>query len=123
MTKCDCEAKGGLKLIFSCSGASEVGEITDRAARKLTKDNIGKMFCLAGLGGKVSGIVRTTEAARKIVAIDGCPLSCAKKTLENSGITQFTHLPISEIGVNRSDAKIDDETINKVCDKVKQLLA
>ncbi len=39
------------KLIFACSGAADVGAIADQAARKLTRDGVGKMFCLAGIGG------------------------------------------------------------------------
>ena len=32
------ECTGGDKLIFACSGAADDGEISDRAARKLTRD-------------------------------------------------------------------------------------
>ena len=49
------------KLIFSCSGAADVGEISDRAARKLSAEGAGKMFCLAGVGGRVSGIMASTQ--------------------------------------------------------------
>jgi len=81
-TSCGCACSGGsngLKLIFSCSGAADVGELADQAARKLNREGAGKMFCLAGIGGQVSGIVKTTEAATSILAIDGCALECAKK--------------------------------------------
>jgi uncharacterized metal-binding protein len=63
---------GGPRLIFACSGAADVGEIADRAGRELTKNGLGKMFCLAGVGGRVGGIMKTTESADKILAIDGC---------------------------------------------------
>ena len=76
---------GGTKLIFACSGAADVGAVSDRAARKLTGDGAGKMFCLAGVGGRVSGIMKTTEAAEQILAIDGCPLDCVKNCLEQAG--------------------------------------
>ena len=65
-------------LIFACSGAADVGAIADRAARKLTANGAGKMYCLAGIGGRVAGILKTTEEAEKILAIDGCPLDCTK---------------------------------------------
>ena len=48
MSEANCCAKGANTLIFSCSGAADVGEIADRAARKLTRERMGKMFCLAG---------------------------------------------------------------------------
>jgi uncharacterized metal-binding protein len=90
-TSCGCSCSAGPNLIFSCSGAADVGELADRAARKLTKNGIGKMFCLAGIGGQVSGIVKTTEAASSILAIDGCALECAKKSLEIAGFTKLNN--------------------------------
>src|SRR4030042_3189527 len=88
---------GGPTLIFACSGAADVGEIADRAARKLTKEGVGKMFCLAGIGGRVSGIMKTTEAASKILAIDGCTLNCAGRCLEEAGFTEFEHLELADL--------------------------
>lgn len=64
-------------MIFSCSGAAFVGTVADQAARKLSRDIAGKMFCLAGIGGQVSGIVEKTEAVTSILAIDGCDFECA----------------------------------------------
>lgn len=68
-----------VKLIFACSGGADVGHLSDLAARKMMKDGCGKMFCLAGIGGDVEGIIKTTQDADKILAIDGCPVDCAKK--------------------------------------------
>ena len=45
-----CACGSAPKLIFACSGAADVGAIADQAARKLTKDGAGKMYCLAGIG-------------------------------------------------------------------------
>jgi len=79
---CGCSCNGAaLKVIFSCSGCADVGELADQSARKLTRDGAGKMACLAGISGKVSGIVKSAEAAQSILAIDGCPLDCTRKTL------------------------------------------
>ena len=92
---CACDAAP--KLIFACSGAADVGHISDLAARKLTAEGVGKMFCLAGIGGRVSGILETTRAAAAILAIDGCTLDCARKTLEEAGFTQFEHLRVTDL--------------------------
>jgi uncharacterized metal-binding protein len=43
--------------VFPRSGASDVGGLTDRAARQMTLDLEGKMYCLAGIGGRVQGIM------------------------------------------------------------------
>ncbi|MCL5268982.1 MAG: putative zinc-binding protein [bacterium] len=111
------------KLIFACSGAADVGSVADQAARKLTREGKGKMFCLAGVGGRVSGIMKTTEAAEAILAIDGCPLNCVKQSLETAGFTNFKHLQMAELGLAKGQTPVSDEAIAKVADKGAELLA
>ena len=105
---------GGPKLIFACSGAADVGEISDRAARKMSKDGIGAMFCLAGIGGQVEPIMQKTKSASKILAIDGCNLDCVKKCLELGGFTEFAHLRITDLGMEKGNSPATDENIAKV---------
>jgi len=112
MTSCACG--GSPTLIFSCSGAADVGELADLCARKLSREKVGAMFCLAGVGGRVSGIVATTEAAERILAIDGCALNCARKTLEEAGIKNFKHLMLGDIGFVKGQTKVSDESVAKV---------
>ncbi len=105
------ECAGGEKLIFACSGAADVGEISDRAARKLTRDGLGRMFCLAGLGGRVPAIMDKTRAASRILAIDGCSLDCAKKTLEQEGVTRFGHVRVTDLGMEKGQSPVTDENV------------
>lgn len=114
---------GGTKLIFACSGAADVGAIADQAARRLTKEGVGKMFCLAGVGGRVSGIMKTTEAAEKILVIDGCPLDCAKKSLDQAGFVKFEHLQLAALGLEKGKSPVSDDAVAKVAARGKQLLA
>jgi len=111
------------RLIFACSGAADVGKLSDLAARELTAAGAGKMFCLAGIGGRVSGIMATTEAAQAILAIDGCPLDCAKKTLENAGFTKFEYIRLSDLGMEKGKTAITDEAIAQVVGLGKSRLA
>jgi uncharacterized metal-binding protein len=111
------------KLIFACSGAADVGKLSDLAARELTAAGAGKMFCLAGIGGRVSGIMATTEAAQAILAIDGCPLDCAKKTLENAGFTKFEYIRLSDLGMEKGKTAVTDEAIAQVVGLGKSRLA
>jgi uncharacterized metal-binding protein len=110
--------RSGPKLIFACSGAADVGEIADLAARKLNKEGSGKMFCLAGIGGCVEGIMKNTEAAKELVAIDGCPLDCAKKTLERGNFNEFMHVRLTDIGLEKGASAVTDENIKKVTEAV-----
>jgi uncharacterized metal-binding protein len=111
------------KLIFACSGAADVGKISDLAARQLTAEGAGKMFCLAGLGGRVTGIMETTRAAAAILAIDGCPLDCAKKTLEQAGFTKFDHVRLSDLGMEKGKTAATDEAVAEVAKLGRQRLA
>ena len=52
--KCECYAAP--RLIFPCSGTSDVGAISDMAARRLTLEGTGRMSCLAGLGSRTPGL-------------------------------------------------------------------
>jgi uncharacterized metal-binding protein len=114
---------GGPKLIFACSGAADVGAVADQATRKLTKEGVGKMFCLAGIGGGIDGIIKTTQAAGKILAIDGCPINCVKATLEKAGFSKFEHLQLADLGLEKGKSPATEENIAKVAAKVTQLLA
>jgi len=113
---------GGPKLIFACSGAADVGAISDSAARKITKDGTGQMFCLAGIGGMVEPIMEKTKSASKILAIDGCGLDCVKKTLEQGGFNEFIHMRVTDLGMEKGKSPASDENIKKVCEKGTELL-
>jgi uncharacterized metal-binding protein len=111
------------KLIFACSGSADVGEITDKTARKLMRDGAGRMFCLAGIGGRVSGIMKSTESASKALAIDGCPLSCAKNCLEQAGFSDFEYLNLADIGMQKTKTEVNDENISIVAQKAAEKLS
>jgi uncharacterized metal-binding protein len=100
----ECACTRAPKLIFPCSGAADVGEIADRAARSITKEGAGNMHCLAGIGGRVSAIVASTGAASKILVIDGCPSGCAKRTLEAAGFNSFEHLRVTDLGMEKGNS-------------------
>jgi uncharacterized metal-binding protein len=113
---------GGPVLIFSCSGAADVGEISDKAARKLTKEGAGSMFCLIGVGGRVEPILKKTASASKILAIEGCNLDCVKLTLELTGFNNVIHMRVTDLGMEKGKSPANEENINKVVAKGKELL-
>lgn len=121
--KCSCETGGKTVLIFACSGAADVGELSDRVGRRLGKEGCGKMYCLAGLGGDVSGIVASTREASKILMIDGCPVDCGRKTLQRSGFKDFAYLRITDLGFTKGKCPINEESIQKVSEEGVKLLA
>ena len=109
---CSC----GTKLVFACSGAADVGAVADQAARKMSRDGTGKMFCTAGLGGKVPAIIETAQAACCIVALDGCPADCVKLSLENAGFSEFIHLRVTDLGFEKGKTDVSDDTVTQVAE-------
>ena len=98
--KCLCEPSE--ILIFPCSGGSNVGQIANQAGVKLTQEGMGRFFCLAGIGAHVSGMVESTKAGKILVAIDGCPVACAKKTLEHAGFNIDEYVQVTDLGIEKN---------------------
>lgn len=113
---------GGQALIFSCSGAADVGAISDLAARKLTSQGAGKMYCLAGIGGRVQGIMKATKKASQILAIDGCPLDCVKLCLVQAGFLKFDHMRVTELGLKKGESPASGENIAAVIGAAREKL-
>jgi len=90
--------------------------IADQAARKLTKEGKGKMFCLAGVGGRVPGIMKSTQAADRVLAIDGCALDCAKNCLEQAGFKKFEFVRLTDLGMEKGKTPVTEQSIRKVAE-------
>ncbi len=113
----ECACGKAPDLVFACSGGSDVGEIADRSARRLAAGGSGKMYCLAGVGGHVPGILKTTEAAGSVLVIDGCPVDCGKKILEHAGISGFRHVRVTDFGIEKGKSPATDERITMVVER------
>ena len=110
------------KLIFPCSGAADVGEISDKAGRLLTKNGAGKMYCLAGIGGQVDGIVKTAKSAAKILIIDGCQVECARLCFEKAGISDYEHMLVTDLGLEKGKAAATVDNIALVVTEAQKRL-
>ncbi|MBF0363381.1 MAG: putative zinc-binding protein [Oligoflexia bacterium] len=119
---CGCSCDSEITVIFPCSGSADVGELSDRLARKLTKKGRGQMSCLAGIGGNVSGMVQAAKSADKILVIDGCPVNCAKKTLEQKKIKKLTHFVVTDNGFTKGKSKVSAGSINTLLKRCLEVL-
>lgn len=88
-------------LLFPCSGGANVAEISDRAARELMFSGTGTMFCLAGLGADIQGMVQAARDADLNLVIDGCPLACGRRIFDRHGIVNFRHVVVTELGIEK----------------------
>ncbi len=65
-------------MILACSGASNVGQLSNQAAVELTREGFGQMFCLAAIGAHLEKFVRYARNVPSMVAIDGCSVGCIR---------------------------------------------
>jgi uncharacterized metal-binding protein len=120
---CSCSDESGpTALVYPCSGAADTGAIADRAARLLDLEEKTWMSCLAGIGGRVSGLMANAAAAPALLALDGCPHDCAKKTLELAGFTNVRHLRVTDLGFKKGHSPVTEDAIRQVADATAALL-
>ncbi|WP_321420711.1 putative zinc-binding protein [uncultured Methanomethylovorans sp.] len=119
--KCACEA--AIVGLYACAGGSNVGQMANRVAVDLTKKGKGKIMCTVGIGGNVPGILKSTEGTDEIVAIDGCPLVCAKKSLELAGFIVDKSIVITEMGMKKGGKlDLEEAEVNEIMAKVESVL-
>lgn len=118
----DCCATNGNIMILTCSGGSNVGQLSNQAAVELTQEGFGKMYCLAGVGGLLSGFVQSAKDTPQMVAIDGCSVGCAKAILEHAEVPVKSYLMVTDLGIEKNhDFNLKKAEIDKVKEAVKNL--
>ncbi len=124
MTKCQCSTSSpDTTLIVCCAGASDLGAITERATRELMRDKVGKMLCLAAVSAQEPEYLEKARNACAILAIDGCKVHCALKTLQREKIHGAVHLDIEAMGFVKGETPVSTRNVHQVADRAKQLLA
>ena len=91
----------GLPLVYACSGCSSAAQMANHLALRLDRAGVAEMSGIAGVGGGVTGLVRTAQGGRRILVLDGCALTCAAACLANAGVAADTRLVLSEHGVEK----------------------
>ena len=110
------------RLIFCCSGASNVGIISFRAAIRLAQEGFGAFSCIAGIGSKNPPMIRAAKSAGERVVIDGCPIGCARKIMDANLIQVDRYLIVTEVGIDKTHGlDIEDSDIETVVNEVKCL--
>ena len=118
-----CSCQGGVKMVLACAGASNVGQLTNEAAKRLDEAGTASYFCLAGVGGHISGMVESVKGADKILVLDGCDVACAKKTMEAADIREFEYLVVTELGIEKvHEFKMPEEQLRVVEEKAAEML-
>jgi len=121
---CSCGAEGKTRIIYSCSGiGSNVGQLANAAACRLASDGYGGGSCLAGIGGGIEKLVGVGKAADERIVIDGCPVACAKKIMDDKRLRIDLYVMITELGIIKTPGPAFDENdVQTVIDAVRKPL-
>jgi len=121
---CNCGAEGKTRIIYSCSGiGSNVGQLANAAACRLASDGYGGGSCLAGVGGGIEKLVGVGKAADERIVIDGCPVACAKKIMDDKRLRIDRYVMITELGIIKTPGPAFDENdVQTVIDAVRKPL-
>ena len=68
----------------------------------------------AGVAGRVDPLMKGTASAETILAIEGCPMDCTRKTLEQAGFKVTQHIRITDLGLVKGQSPATDENVDKV---------
>jgi uncharacterized metal-binding protein len=109
------------RLIFCCSGASNVGVVSFQAAIRLAQEEFGVFSCIAGIGRKNPPMIRAAKSAGERVVIDGCPIGCARKIMEMNQIPVDRYVIATELAIDKThDFDIENSDIESVVKEVKR---
>lgn len=109
--KCLCGA--GDYVVMACSGASDVGQISDLVARKLQDNGVRKMNCLAVVGAGIEKSIDNFKT-KELLIIDGCPVECGKRMMEQHNVMNYKYLRVTDLGLEKGKTPVNQENINKV---------
>jgi len=114
MESCSCS---GNILVYSCSGAADVGHLSDLVARKLAQSGFAGMSCLASVGAHIPSFVESAKSAEVILAIDGCALQCAKRVLEHIDAKPISYV-LTNMGYEKGKTKPTDSIVRKLSEEI-----
>jgi uncharacterized metal-binding protein len=77
----------------------------------------GRMTCLAGLGGDLSGFIESAKAADENVVIDGCPIGCGKNIFERHGLP-YRQFVLTGYGLEKGKTGLSEELVNSLTMKI-----
>lgn len=100
-------------VVFACSGACDLGQVTDLVARKLRDNKVRKMNCLAVVG---AGIEKSIIEFKKmnILMLDGCPIDCGKRILDEHGFSEYNYLRVTDAGYKKGQTPVTEDVIDSV---------
>jgi len=117
-----CCAKLEYQLVFSCSGAADVGYLADQAARRLSTSKKAALCCVAAIGAEIPEIMEKARDASGILVIDGCDKECAKKILERAGFGHAQFIQLENLGMKKGETPFTEDRLESILGMADRML-
>jgi len=69
-------------------------------------------------------MIESARSAKRLVAIDGCQVACARKTVEHAGLTVTDWICVTDEGITKShNLLLEEGEIEYITQRIKRLLS
>ncbi len=109
--------------IMPCQGACNVGGMTNKVALKLVDNETINMVCPLGLPLGIKSIIDMAGVNDKHIALNGCPIKCASKTLESGGFKKYDEITLTQdFGIQKNKQFSDETNMDKAEAKAREAI-
>lgn len=116
----ECLCGHGEMMVLACSGACDLGQVTDLVARRMRDHGVRKMNCLAVIGAGIEKSINDFKA-KNILIIDGCSIDCGRKILKKAGFDNYSYLRLTDLGYKKGSTLLCEDVIQNVYEKAKNI--
>ncbi|HEY5160521.1 MAG TPA: putative zinc-binding protein [Gaiellaceae bacterium] len=89
-------------LVYACSGASNLGQLSNEIAIRLDQAGLAEMSCAEAVGIEAGPPYASALSGRSVIAVSGCPLACASRLLAEHGVAVTSSIQLENRGVMKA---------------------
>jgi uncharacterized metal-binding protein len=106
-------------LVYACSGASNLGQLTNEIAIRLDREGLAEVSCAEAVGIEAGAPYAAATSGRPVVAVSGCSLACASRLLVEHGVTVTSAIQLENRGVLKAKhVSVDAADAARIYDEV-----
>ena len=105
------------KIVLACSGGSDLGELSDKVARKFRNTGVYNMKCLAMVAADSKELIESIKSTETLV-IDGCPVDCGKKIMSGAKLTNYKYIRLTDLGFIKGKTPVTEGSISKIYNQI-----
>lgn len=92
-----CSVGNKKRMVLACSGASNLGQISNSMAVRLQHTGMAIMSCMSAIAADLPSFIADARKVDELLVLDGCSIACAKKIMDAKGIGPYRYFDIGEM--------------------------